>query len=310
MRRHRGEPTSTDSRLWCKSAPIVRRLTRTEGANEIAMAKPKLSRLADRVRRGVDLIVAANGTARVQVAGYLGWDLLNHLVQLPGYRTELNLDLRGCKVTFETFSSQLGPYLDIFTYGVYEQIPEFKSRPGDVVIDAGANIGFFAMRAGAQVGPTGKVYAFEPNPKAFELLRRNVEQNGLHWVECIPAALSDRAGEIRFESDSRASSCGRLLRDDEGSTAETTTVRCTTLDAFVRERGIKRIHLIKMDTEGAEVDIVKGAMETAIGVTKRVVMESHLTRYGVRDLLVPNGFELVKEGWHPNVLYFARPALS
>ena len=229
---------------------------------------------------------------------------------MPGYRTELDLDMRGCKVTFETFSSQLGPYLDIFRYGVYEQVPGFESQPGDVVIDAGANVGFFALRAAGQVGPTGKVYAFEPNPNAFRLLEHNVRQNGFHWVECVPAALSDRTGEIRFASDSRASSCGRTLSDDESSSGETSSVPCTTLDAFVAERGLTRIDLLKMDTEGAEVDIVKGALTKAMPMTKRVVMESHRTRYGVRDLLVPNGFDLVKDGWKPNVVYFTRRGIA
>ena len=80
----------------------------------------------------------------------------------------------------------------------------------------------------------------------------------------------------------------------------------TTLDAFVQAHRIEHIDILKMDTEGAEAEIVKGGLKYALPVTQRVVMESHGTRYLVRDLLAPLGFELVLDYQARNVVYFER----
>ena len=67
-------------------------------------------------------------------------------------------------------------------------------RPGMVVADVGANIGYYTWLAASAIGPTGRVLAFEPGPYAFDRLQRVVRENGVRAVECVNVALSDRAG--------------------------------------------------------------------------------------------------------------------
>ena len=71
-------------------------------------------------------------------------------------------------------------------------------RPGDVAIDAGANIGLFTVLAASQVGPHGRVIACEPSPTTMRLLRDNVERNGFDWVELREVALAETPGRLEM----------------------------------------------------------------------------------------------------------------
>jgi FkbM family methyltransferase len=212
----------------------------------------------------------------------------------------------GMKASFTTYSSQLGPFVDIFVKRIYEKIPSFVGKRGQVVFDLGANVGFYTLLQAAAVGPTGHVYAFEPQREAYEMLRRNVEQNELGWVTCVHRAVFSASGEeLTLWSCPRWSSTASLYRGtrtgDRGG-----TVTSISLDDFVEERGIDRIDIVKMDTEGAEASIIQGGLRRAMPITKRVVMESHVTKDQVRRLLAPLGFEMVLDYRAENCAYFER----
>ena len=72
-------------------------------------------------------------------------------------------------------------------------------RPGDVVVDLGANVGYYTILRGKLVGEIGRVYAFEPDPVGFEILRRNVRLNGLHNVVLEQKAVSSKPGLIHLD---------------------------------------------------------------------------------------------------------------
>jgi len=146
--------------------------------------------------------------------------------------------------------------------GNYDPILE-ATRPGDVVVDAGANIGAFTLLAAARVGSAGLVVAVEPEPGNFEVLRRNVETNGLRNVALVRRALLDEAGKIvRMEDE------GVMSRvSDTGSSVETTT-----LDELAREYGSPRI--LKMNIEGSEGRALKGAREALRGL-ELAMLEVH-----------------------------------
>jgi FkbM family methyltransferase len=213
----------------------------------------------------------------------------------------------GLEARVRAFSAQVGPYVEIFLERVYERHPGFVSRPGDIVLDVGANVGFFTLRQAQKVGPTGKVFAFEPNPSAYELLVENINHNGFTWVSAINAAMSDRGGQTAtFWVSQRQTSTGSLFRD-HGRTGESSiTSRTIKLDDFVARENLDRIDLLKMDTEGAEALIIEGGLQRAVPITRRIVMESHNTRQPVEELLRPFGFSMVH--WEPDahVAYFAR----
>jgi len=146
--------------------------------------------------------------------------------------------------------------------GNYDSILE-ATRPGDVVVDAGANIGAFTLLAAARVGSPGLVVAVEPEPGNFEALRRNVEVNGLRNVALVRKALLDEAGKIvRMEGEGVGSRVS-----DTGSPVETTT-----LDELAQEYGSPRI--LKMDIEGSEGRALRGAREALRGL-ELAMLEVH-----------------------------------
>lgn len=127
--------------------------------------------------------------------------------------------------------------------------------PGQVVIDVGANIGYYALTAALGVGPSGRVVAFEPGPAPAARLRENAALNGLSNLEVREAAVADRAGRLALHlgEDSEANSLFDAGPDAVGQVE----VQVVTLDEQVAE--LERIDLIKIDAEGAEVSVIRGA---------------------------------------------------
>jgi FkbM family methyltransferase len=262
---------------------------------------PRMKRLGSRVKDGLNLLGAVRGADRRLVARYLVRDALNHVVHLPADPRQVRLRMGGLNIEVELFASQIGPYIGIFLSGDYKIVPGFQAKPGDVVIDAGAHVGFYSMWQSQFMKGRGSIYAFEPNPFVYRHLERNIEANGFGEVKPFPCALSDKVGSLVLVGAERDSTIVRTCHEGTGS-----TVQAWTLDALVRAEGLERIDILKMDTEGAETDIVRGALERAIPITQKVVMESHNTRYEVADLLEPLGFQMVHDGHNPNLVYFTR----
>jgi FkbM family methyltransferase len=161
-------------------------------------------------------------------------------------------------------------------FGTYE--PEVRAevsrlRPGDVAIDIGANVGWHTLLMAARVGPAGRVYAFEPNRTTRDRLAAAVASNGLSQVTIDPRAVADREEPRAFQAPAAGhvwDGTGRLM--DEAREGEQ-TVACTTLDRFVTERGITRLALVKIDVEGWEPAVVRGARQTLRALRPRIVFE-------------------------------------
>jgi FkbM family methyltransferase len=147
-----------------------------------------------------------------------------------------------------------------------------RIEPGMTVVDVGAHIGFFALGAALRTGPTGKVYAFEPSPETADLLERHVHMNGFDGlVEVLRIGLSDREGEAAFYAHGETMAAAMfpeniaLLSPEElGSPPEEHRIGTTTLDIFCSERSISPDR-IKIDVEGAELAVLKGAAKILRG---------------------------------------------
>ena len=148
-----------------------------------------------------------------------------------------------------------------------EQTREFERalRPGDTVLDVGAHAGYYSLLSSLLVGDSGAVWAFEPNPRNFRSLRANLELNGCRNARAVQLAVSDRTGEACFEAGS-GSGTGHL------SAGGSLPVRTVSLDEFCAERGI-RPAAVKIDVEGAELDVLAGA-KRVLGESRPVVFLS------------------------------------
>lgn len=130
--------------------------------------------------------------------------------------------------------------------------------PGDTMIDIGANIGFFALIGASIVGDSGRVVAFEPDPIVADRARENASLNGMTNLAVVTSAVGAAPGTLQLHRggwDSEGSSLYLQEPDAPGDVL----VPVTTLDAWLETAGIDRVAVLKIDAEGAELDIIAGA---------------------------------------------------
>jgi FkbM family methyltransferase len=176
------------------------------------------------------------------------------------YRLPRSIDIRlypeGEVVEFLSFPA-------LFERAETELIASYL-KPGMRVIDVGANVGLYSILASSIIGGSGAVWAFEPSGESYRRLLRNLELNGCSQVHPFQIALSSEADKVlRLKSDSGYGDAYRYLApagQSEGSVAGE-EVRATTLDECAKEHGIRDVDLIKIDVEGGEHGVLRGASE-------------------------------------------------
>jgi len=134
-------------------------------------------------------------------------------------------------------------------------------KQGDTVLDIGGHIGLFAVVTADIVGPQGKVFTFEPTPFTHRVLQQVVDLNGCSKiVEVRGEAVSSAVGTaVFFDTGNDVSNANSLVRTDRSKTE--IEVPLTSVDAFVGEHDLY-VTCIKIDVEGAELDVLKGARNT------------------------------------------------
>ena len=146
---------------------------------------------------------------------------------------------------------------------------------GDVVLDIGANLGAYSLLFAQWVGPGGHVYAFEPAPEARRGLERHVRLNRCaDRVTISGEAMSSAPGVAQFRAAGPHGD-NRLVADG-GSGGDRIGVKTTSIDDFCAKNRLAPA-LIKVDVEGAELDVLKGARATiaARGLALRLYVEMH-----------------------------------
>jgi FkbM family methyltransferase len=131
-------------------------------------------------------------------------------------------------------------------------------RPGDTVFDVGANIGLWVMGAALRAGKSGRVHAFEPLPEIYQSLKHNLTLNELGNVRAFEIGLSDAPGTATFyraaHNNSGMGSLGRRTGVDRE-----TTISLTTLERHCEAEDVRRIDFMKVDVEGAELQVFRGS---------------------------------------------------
>jgi FkbM family methyltransferase len=138
---------------------------------------------------------------------------------------------------------------------------------GDVVFDVGANVGIYSVFLSRLCGPTGRVWAFEPVPDTYWRLQETLALNRCENVTAVRTAVSDKTGNARINLfDPRFAewnSLGKPSMDAGQGTLSTShqsvEVQTYRLDDFCREQGIERISFLKVDVEGFELHVFRGA---------------------------------------------------
>lgn len=187
-----------------------------------------------------------------------------------------------------------------------------RVQAGSVCLSVGANIGMYPLQFSAWSAPTGRVYAFEPNPATADVLRRHIEINQLsRRIEVVESAVSDCIGTGEFHA-AGTDGMSRLgsANPELGGTTHVLPVPVTTLDQFCADRGICP-DVLMMDIEGFEIAAMTGA--TRIFTRDRplvAVIELHpdgwapagTSREMLERLLVENRLRAVSLSGHPDAL--------
>jgi FkbM family methyltransferase len=199
----------------------------------------------------------------------------------------------------------------LFASGEYERpVQEAISsliKPCDVFYDIGANIGFFSVLAGRLTGSAGRVFAFEPVPENASLIERNRRLNHLNNIEILRMAASLHSGK----SELLLAHCagGAVLKsagtppDQSGSMV----VETRSIDALVQRREIQPPDIVKIDVEGAEMNVLLGMAEVLDQWGPKIIIEvddadktrcqeklraciEFLETFGYRSEVLPNSY--------------------
>ena len=201
------------------------------------------------------------------------------------------------------FLSKKGLALSISHYGTYEEleskIMEEKIEMGNIVVDVGANIGLHTLNMARIVGSTGQVFAFEPDPSNFEILKKNVKINNYKNIILEQKAVGDKHGRTTlYQSDHPGKH--RIFPQTEQAKSQV-QVELTNLDNYFDSDMIDKINFIKIDVEGLEFSVLKG-MKNILKNSKKIkilfefmpenTMEVGFTPIELLNYLTSNDFKL------------------
>lgn len=164
--------------------------------------------------------------------------------------------------------------VDVFGTRDYTLLESFAPKEGDHVIDAGAGVGEYTILASKMVGKNGKIIAIEASEEPFRYLRRNAKSSPYKNILAVRCAVSDKNGKIELFRPARTSFVDSIVKSWTGPTVRY-LVKSVTVDELVRKLKIKKLDLVKLDIEGAELLALHGAKRTLSKLRPKVIIETH-----------------------------------
>lgn len=199
----------------------------------------------------------------------------------------------GFKYEVRSGTADFGTILEIWAHRVYTPAG-FKILPGDVVVDIGAHVGIFSVFASKYV-KSGVVYAVEPIPDNFVMIKKNLVINSINNVIPVNFAIADKKGEKTLFLPADGDWVGSL--HETGSNSKRMTVSAISFKDFFVANNISKINFLKMDCEGAEYDIFFSCSAGLLKKIEKISMEYHnldeTRNVGVlKNFLEKHGFDV------------------
>jgi FkbM family methyltransferase len=178
-------------------------------------------------------------------------------------------------------------WLGFYEYDKQKRFVEYV-KPGCVVFDIGANVGYYTLLASKLVGGNGEVICFEPEPVNLMYLKKHIAMNAVGNAKVIEAAVSDRDGEVSFRRGDHETSTGRISSDGQ------LKVPSVTIDSLVGSGSIPPPAFLKIDIEGAEYHALCGTQKTLIAHHPIIFLATHGPEVHAQccEFLSANGYTL------------------
>jgi FkbM family methyltransferase len=206
----------------------------------------------------------------------------------------------GAGLKFQTGDSNFG-YVMGTSEPDTQHAMQANIKPGDCFWDVGCNVGFLTVIGARMVGSGGKVFAFDPVPLHVQMTEQNLKANNFDNARVLQMALSSQAGTAKFgvapiASQSTLSASG-LAR--EGATV--IEVQTQTVDRLVQQEGLTPPNVVKIDVEGAEVDVLRGMSQTLRQCRPIIILDTHGEHMACAKILADAGY-FCGTGAHPDRL--------
>jgi FkbM family methyltransferase len=230
----------------------------------------------------------------VLVKTYPAWSLL-----LPNFYYPYKLEGGRIYLNIKESGMMLRRALRCYELAKHEALRKFL-RPGATFIDVGCNKGDFSLLASRLVGPEGRVLSFEPHPENCRWFRKSVARNDYRNIELFELALSDANGTAQLHIGEK-SGFHTLLAGKPQREKGIIEVRTRRLDDLLAEiRFDRRVDAIKIDVEGADMHVLRGARKTIAANPNIVVFLDVHPHLGVdpkevRDYFTGLGLSLFAE---------------
>jgi FkbM family methyltransferase len=135
-------------------------------------------------------------------------------------------------------------------------------EPGMTIADIGANVGFYAVQMGSWVGASGRILAFEPDPFTFSILRRRTSAATPKNIDAQQFAVGDARGTATLYCSAYNRADNRVGQRHDEPNVEAIEIQVRTLDEYLAERGIAGVDAMKIDVQGLEANVLRGARQT------------------------------------------------
>jgi FkbM family methyltransferase len=190
----------------------------------------------------------------------------------------------GSKILYPVFSDVgiRGNLLDLYGNAEYFHLNSHKPKKDDVVVDCGAYVGLYSIISSKLCGNNGMVISIEPEPKTFNLLKKNLELNNIRNVSTYNFALSECDGNVEFYVP-RISAAGSTfnlphLNAQKIEYYDKILVKTVTFDNFIKKLNLTHVDIMKIDVEGSELLVLRGAYRSLErGMIDKLIVEVHKT---------------------------------
>ncbi|RZD43510.1 MAG: hypothetical protein CXT78_08075 [Thaumarchaeota archaeon] len=145
----------------------------------------------------------------------------------------------------------------------------FILKKNDVIIDVGAHIGTYSIPIATQIGESGKILAFEPNPKNAMVLRKNIELNKLNNIIVFENAASSKNQVVKLTLSNDPMLSMITSSEDE----KIVKIECIPLDSLIKKLELKKVDWLKIDAEGSEISILEGSIEILEKFHPKIIIE-------------------------------------